>query len=107
MPKTKTPHELEIGECFSYIGSFKIYRVVTKPEVDHAFDGPLKCDSCGQDYLPFIRLKFEVTDEGTQGQIGIRLRSDVECTIHTVEELVDQAIRSASRRPPAPDLDQT
>jgi len=94
----KTPHKLEVGECFSYPGSFKIYRVVTKPEIDPAFAGKLRCPYCTQEYLPFARLIFEVTDEGTQGQIGIRLRSDVECTIHSLEELLAQAEESARRR---------
>ena len=80
--KTKTPHRLEIGECFSYPGSFKIYKVVTAPDIDPAFEGKLRCPCCTQEYAPFARIKFQVTDEGTQGQMGIRLRSDVICTIH-------------------------
>ena len=105
--RTKSPDQLEVGECFSYPGSFKIYKVVTKPEIDPAFNGKQKCTNCGHDYLPFCRLKFRVTDEGTQGELPIRLRSDVVCTIHTDEELAQQVKESAIRCGRAPDPSQT
>ena len=91
---TKTPDNLEIGDCFSYPGSFKIYQVQTKPEVDPAFKDLLRCTGCGQLYLPTYRLIFEVTDRKLNDHMGIRLRSDVVCTIHSLEELIAQATAS-------------
>lgn len=80
--KTKLPHELEIGDCFSYVGSFKIYQVQTKPEIDPEFDGPIQCPCCKLTHHPFPRLIFEVTDGKLRDHMGIRLRSDMDCTIH-------------------------
>lgn len=80
---TKFPYQLEVGECFSYPGSFKIYKVLTEPMVDPVFENKIQCPNCTQEYHPFTRLKFKVTDGSSlRNRMGIRLRSDVACTIH-------------------------
>lgn len=79
---TKVPHELEVGDYFSYPGSFKVYMVQTPPEIDPIFEEETMCTTCESTYIPRSRLVFEVTDGNDRDHMGIRLRSDVVCTLY-------------------------
>ena len=90
-PKIKPPHELQVGDFFSYVGLFKIYQVQTRPELDWEFEGAsLHCTCCRREYTPKPRFKFTVTDGGVRDQMGIRLRCDTVCTIHESFECSSQ-----------------
>ncbi len=73
MAKTKRPADLEIGDRFSYPGSFKVYEVQTEPKECAAFAR-----------LPgeMARFVFNVHDWADRDMMGIRLRADVVCTLH-------------------------
>lgn len=76
----KLPSQLEIGDFFSYTGSFKIYQVLTKPEVDKEFESDYTCIFCHQDARHETRLIFDITDG--KRTMGIRLRSGEICSVH-------------------------
>lgn len=80
-PEVKYPHELEVGDCFSYPGSFKVYKVQTKPEVEQRHEAR-RCEGCGQDRLDELKVRFLATDGALRDRMGIRLDAMTLCTIH-------------------------
>lgn len=79
----KPAKDLNIGDYFSYPGSFKIYKAISNPEIDPEFHQAVyHCNSCGQMAVHHDRVIFNATDGGLNQCIGIRLHSDTKCAIH-------------------------
>lgn len=58
---------LSPNDFFSYVGSFKIYRVLTWPKLDESYPG---------------KVIFQVTDGAVRDNMDIRLNQNCECYLH-------------------------
>jgi hypothetical protein len=58
---------LSPSDFFSYVGSFKIYRALTRPKPDESYPG---------------KVIFQVTDGAVRDNMDIRLNQKCECYLH-------------------------